>query len=119
MQQMTVSLHDVHFRAHHGVMPQERVVGNEFAVTLSVTYHVGMSVTDDLKDTISYADLYEIVKSEMQIPAKLLEFVAWKIAEKIRKTYPQVIALTVKLTKLSPPIEGMDGSAGVEYAWQC
>ena len=35
------------------------------------------SQTDDVADTVSYADVYEAVKAEMEVPSKLLEPVSY------------------------------------------
>jgi dihydroneopterin aldolase len=115
---MTVALEGVKFFARHGVLPQERVVGNEFEVSLEVVYAAPKVVNDSLDCTISYADLYDIVAARMGQPAQLLERVAWCVAEDVRLRYPQVLSVSVKISKLAPPILGMDGSASVKFDWK-
>ncbi len=112
---MTISLHACRFFAHHGVMPQELRAGNEFEVDLQVTYIPVNPLSDDLAGTISYADLYEIVRIEMQQPRQLLETVAASIAGRIRQLYPMVTSGAVSITKLTPPIRSFTGTATVTY----
>ena len=70
------------FRACIGVSELEREVGNDYVADLRLRYHIGKAMlTDDVNDTISYADVYDTVKEIMQQPAKLLEYVAHRIAE--------------------------------------
>ena len=56
---MTITLDSLRFYAYHGVGAQERVVGNEFEVTVSV--EIPPVYTDDLSATVSYADIAAIV----------------------------------------------------------
>ena len=62
--------------------------------------------TDDLDKTIDYCAIYEICKAEMAIRSKLIEQVGQRIFIHIKKDFPQVVKLQVKLTKLVPPING-------------
>ena len=46
----------IHVYARHGVMPQERTVGNEFVVDLRLEYQAQSAVMDvSLEVTINYA----------------------------------------------------------------
>lgn len=109
-----ISLRDVHIYARHGVFSQEQTVGNEFILNLTVKYRYPLpEVADELSDTISYADLYEIALQEMQKPSKLLEHVAWRIATDIRRRYPFVISSSISIEKTAPPIPGICGSSSV------
>ncbi len=45
---------------------------------------------DDIKNTINYVDLYEIVKQRMSIPTGLLEKVCESIIRRIKHQYPFV-----------------------------
>ena len=50
----------------------------------------------------------------MQQPAKLLEHVAYRIGEALEKTFPQIEAIDLCLTKLNPPMGADCSGAGVE-----
>ncbi|MBQ9667434.1 MAG: dihydroneopterin aldolase [Prevotella sp.] len=101
--------------ARHGVMEQERRVGGEFEVTLSVDYDISRAMeTDDVADTLSYADLCDYVRSEMAVPSNLLEHVAGRIARGILQRWPQVGAVNLSITKLNPPMGADCDGAGVE-----
>ena len=64
------------FYAFHGVMPQERKVGGEFLVSVKVGYPLEQAMrSDDVANTLNYAELYELVKKEMMQPSNLLEHV--------------------------------------------
>ena len=102
------------FYAYHGVGAQETQVGNQFVVNLHLTAPLEQAIlTDDLRYTINYATVFEIVKQEMSIPSKLLEHVAGRIVSKLRTNFPQLTALTLKVEKLNPPFGGDVYSAAV------
>ena len=110
-----ISLDDMRFYAYHGVMEQERRVGSEYSVSLIVEADLTDAArTDDVADTINYAELYELVKREMAMPSKLLEHVAARIGQRAIEAYERITAVTVKVTKLNPPMGGDSKGASVE-----
>lgn len=110
-----IILKELRFHAFHGVMPQERMVGGDFLVTLRVGYPLAVAmVSDNVADTLDYASLYALVEREMREPSKLLERVAGRIAEAITENFPQVTAIDIVLTKLNPPMGADIQGAAVE-----
>ncbi len=114
----TISLLNLRFHARIGVAEQERIIGNEFEVNVKVSYSAAEFIPDELSSTISYADLYEVIKSEMDIERLLLETAATNIAQRISTRWESVNELQVNIIKISPPISGITGSCGVEYFWK-
>lgn len=115
MMKTTVFLDEVRFHAFHGVMPQERAVGADFTVWLTVGYDfVKAAESDDLSDTISYADLYEVVRAEMDKPSQLLEHVALRIVKAVASRWPKVEKIDLRLVKDNPPMGADCKGAGVE-----
>ncbi|MBD5357978.1 MAG: dihydroneopterin aldolase [Bacteroides sp.] len=114
MSEFEIILSDLRFYAFHGVMPQETKVGNEFSVTISlrIPYSSGI-LNDNLNATISYADVYEIVKYEMNTPRKLLETVAAHICKRITDRWSNVKSGNITICKSTPPIEGITGNAKI------
>ena len=112
--QMRIELKGLRFHAFHGVLPQERTVGGDYEVDISVDYADERAVeTDNVEDTLNYAELYDIVKEEMAIPSNLLEHVAGRIVKRIRETFGKVGNVTIAVTKLNPPIGGECKGASV------
>ena len=109
---MKITLHEMRFYAYHGVFPQEQRVGNQFVVELTFWADVAGSVrSDELEETISYADVYEVVKAEMAIPSRLLEHVVGRISERLFVTFPRMQRLVLTLSKCNPPFPGEVQSA--------
>ena len=114
MKHFVIALTDVRIHAFHGVMDQERKVGNEFKVNLRVEIPYSPAIkNDNVDDTVSYADLYNIVREEMAIPRCLLETVADSIAERIAGKWPQIKSGQITICKSTPPILKMTGEAEV------
>ena len=108
-------LNDLRFYAYHGAFPQERRVGGDYSVTLRVETDLSAAIeTDQLDDTLNYAELYEVVKREMLIPSNLLEHVAGRIAKSVIDTFPQVQRVDLTVVKLNPPMGADCQGAGVE-----
>lgn len=102
------------FYSYHGVMEQERKVGNQFVVDLVVTAPLRKaSMSDDLKDTLNYAEIYEIVKEEMSIPSALLEHVCGRVLKALKLKFPTIYAVEIEVAKLNPPFGGDVESASV------
>lgn len=110
-----VTLNNVRFHAFHGVLPQETAVGADFVVNLRLGYDISRAIqTDDVGDTLNYAEVYELVKHQMDVPSKLLEHVAGRIVDAVRKAYPAITSIDLELTKLNPPMGADCRGAGVE-----
>lgn len=109
-----IFINEARFYAFHGVMPQETQVGGEFLVSLRVGYPFQAAMeSDDVADTLNYAELFQLVKQQMDIPSKLLEHVAGRIVETIQSQYPKVTSIDLKITKKNPPMGADCQGAGV------
>lgn len=115
---MKIFLNNIWQHAYHGVMSQERVVGADFLVTVEAETNQTASVeSDQLTDTVNYADMADTIREEMSKPSKLLEHVAGRIGHSLLRKYPTLTQVTVRLTKLTPPIAGLQcEGAGVEIS---
>lgn len=110
----TIHLDNVRFYAYHGVMPQEKTVGNNFSVSIRLEANLQSATETDLLDqTISYADVYQAVATEMAIPSELIEHAAGRIFRSIKSTFPLVTRLEVRLYKYNPPGCGETKRAGI------
>ena len=109
-----IRLNKMKFYAFHGVMEQEQKVGNTYMIDLKLYADLSKaSETDNLDDTINYAEIYNIVKAEMEIPSKLLEHVVGRILRKIKIAFPLIEKVEICLAKERPPMRGEVESAAV------
>src|SRR5512141_2454115 len=96
-----ISLTELTFIGYHGVLPEEKSLGQRFVVDLTMecdTARAGAS--DDLGDTVDYAAVYEAVRAIVTGPPRnLIEAVAEEIAAEVLRDQPQVGAITVRVAK--------------------
>lgn len=110
----TILLPQMHFHARHGVLPQERLVGAQFTVSLEVSTRFDEALQSDrLEGTISYADIHAAVKDEMSTPSALLEHVAGRIAHRLLHDFPTIDSLKLELMKQNPPMGADIPAAGI------
>ena len=112
-----ITINDMRFYAHHGCFEQERTIGTHFRVDLSFTTDTSKAeVSDNIADTVSYLDVYQVVKDEMMKPSNLLEHVARRVGERVLSDFPAVDTVVVKISKLNPPLGGQMDSVSVELS---
>lgn len=109
-------LRRMEFFGYHGVFPEENRLGQKFLVDLELSLDLSRSASsDDVKDTVNYADVYAMVKEIVEgPPVKLIETLAEKIASKVLGTYTIVYEAAVSVTKPHPPLDITFGGVTVE-----
>lgn len=110
-----ILLQNLKFHAFHGVLPQERLTGNDYMVDLSIKYDVSGALTsDDVNDTLNYAEVFQLVAQEMAVPSALLERVAGRIGDRLFRRYPGIEEVELKIVKQNPPMGADCKGAGVD-----
>lgn len=100
-----ITLDSLRFYAYHGADPQEAIVGAWFTVSVTLWTDASAAVkSDDLKGTISYATVADVIKEQMNIRSALLEHVAGRIAQSLLEGFPAIKKVTVSISKLNPPV---------------
>ncbi|MCX6290784.1 MAG: dihydroneopterin aldolase [Bacteroidetes bacterium] len=93
--------------AYHGCNQEEATIGGSYIVDVNIeTDFDEAALTDDLSKTVDYVEVSEIVKQEMAIRSKLIEHAAQRICNHLLKSIQRIQKVEVRLTKLSPPING-------------
>lgn len=110
-----IILENLKIYAYHGVLPEEKIIGTYYILNAEIRADLWKaSETDDLEDTINYAEINEIIHQEMEVASKLLEHVAGRIISKIHNKFPQIDFIKVKITKTNPPMQGEMQGVSVE-----
>lgn len=110
-----ILLENLRIFAHHGVGEQETIVGNEFTIDLRLKVDIRQAMqTDDVLETVSYADVCEVVKAEMAIPSRLLEHAGGRIINRLFHDFPLIEEIELKLMKRNPPMGADIKAAGIE-----
>jgi 7,8-dihydroneopterin aldolase/epimerase/oxygenase len=95
------------FYGYHGVYPEENRLGQKYIVDLDLGLDLSRAAqSDDVADTINYADIHAVVKAIVEgAPVKLIETLTEKIASALFGTYTSIIKATVSVTKPNPPFD--------------
>lgn len=110
-----VQLHNLLFRAFHGIHEEEKILGNEYSVDVILEFHEKAEIIEHINDTIDYSKVYEIIKLRMQAPTPLLETVVMLAGNDIHLGFPDLKSILISIKKLNLPIEGMRGFAEVSW----
>ncbi len=112
-----ISLENMRFRAHHGLYEEERLIGNDFILDVYIDTNIQLATVimehnvEKVTNTVNYELVYEICRIEMGKPQKLLETVVEEIGYRLKRHFPNMLLLQIKLSKLNPPIGGQVQSA--------
>jgi len=110
-----IKIENMEFYSFHGHFKEEQIVGNKFIVDLSIETDMKVpSESDNLKDAVDYQRVYQIIKVEMEKKSHLLEHIAGRIIDAIYSEMKGIQKLTVKVSKMNPPMGGKIGSVSVE-----
>ena len=110
-----VQLHNLLFRAFHGIHEEEKILGNEYSVEATLQFHEKAEIIEHIKDTIDYSKVYDIIKMRMEIPTPLLETVVMHAGNDIHHHFPELKTISISIKKLNLPIESMQGFAEVSW----
>jgi dihydroneopterin aldolase len=113
-QTIRISLNKLLFVGYHGLYPEEKKLGNNYAVEIDIDFTPKQGVIDQLDQTIDYVHVYAIVKKWMEIPTPLLETLVGKIADDILSSQALANKVFVKITKLHLPISSFEGNVSVK-----
>ena len=93
--------------AYHGCLEEEAIIGSEYIVDVGLKADLSSSKeSDDLSETLDYVSVNRVVKKEMAVRSKLIEHVAGRIIKGLKEEFPEMQSAKVKVTKLTPPING-------------
>lgn len=114
-----IILRKARFHAYHGVAEQERIVGNDYEVSIEADSDMTRAMqTDNLEHTVNYADLYQLIAEEMQKPSRLLEHVAGRICQRLFDAFPSIMCINLEIIKRNPPMGADCEGAGVRITME-
>ena len=102
-----IEIEGIKVYAYHGCLAEEGKIGANYIVdvTLEINFTIA-ALNDDLSKTIDYVTVYDIVKAQMAIRSNLIEHVCQRIVTELKKEFPALKKLEVKVSKLNPPMNG-------------
>ena len=105
----SISISGMEFYGRHGVLAEENALGQRFVVDIKLYIDLQKAgKTDDLNDTVNYAQVYDCVKRIVEgEPVKLLESLAARIIQSVLKEFSQIEGVKITLHKPGAPIQGI------------
>lgn len=103
-----IRLNDMVFYGYHGVLAEERALGQRFVVGVEIRTDLrGAGLSDDLSRTVNYAEVYLAVQEIVSgPPCHLIEAVAERIASRLLMDHPLAQSVAVRVRKPDVPIPG-------------
>ena len=110
-----VFLHGLEVYGYHGVSDEEQAVGHRYVADLTLDVNGKADRTDRIADTVSYADLADLVAEQIgKSKCRTVEKLASKVCDAVLKAFPAVQGVNICLAKRLPPLPHVAEVAGVE-----
>lgn len=110
---MRITLSNLEFYGFHGLYDDEKKIGNQFKVDVIIDFTPIVQIVSQLNQTIDYVQVYNCVKSIMEVPTPLLETIVGKIADQVMLDYTIANKVFVQITKQKLPIPYFVGETSV------
>ena len=117
MKNALLTIEGIECWSFHGCLPEETKIGGRYNVDVVLEMDIQQAMkADELRYTADYKLINDLVRTEMAIPAKLIEAVAGRILKKTKDAFPQTFGITVRITKFNPPVNGSINKAIIEVS---
>ena len=94
---------------------KQKIFADEYLIDLKLKVDISKAArTDEVTDTVNYAEVHQVIKNEMAVPSKLLEHVSGRIIQKLFDQFPCIEEIELRLSKRNPPMGADIESAGIE-----
>lgn len=110
-----IGLRGLKFFAYHGVLQEEKVLGQLFIIDVDLFKDLSKpGETDNVEDTINYAEVYDCIKVIVTTERyDLIEMLGERIAQDLLKNF-NCEAIRIVVHKPQAPIPGIFDEAFVE-----
>lgn len=104
------------FHGHHGVLPEETRLGQRFELDLELVVDItAASASDDLSQTVNYADVAALCGRFVQGERyRLLETLARRILTSLLEHFPALTEAGLVLRKPSAPVPAIFDTIALE-----
>lgn len=109
-----IKINNMKFFSYIGVLPEEKILGQNLEIDLIVTTNFSYSGLDELDETLSYVAFYEKISEIIEASrADLIEKLAFDIIQAIKEN-SKVKSVEVHIRKLAVPIAGIFDNVEIE-----
>jgi dihydroneopterin aldolase len=113
-----IRINNMSFHTYNGVFPEEKRLGQRLEIDVELTYPIEQQVkTDNLNETVSYADVYETIESfVLNHNYNLIESLANNLLTTLLANYLSISDIRLKVRKYSVPIAGIFDNIEIEVS---
>jgi len=110
-----IILSDLAFYGYHGVMLEENKLGQRFRIDLKCGIDLSEAgKTDDVNKTVSYADIYYLVKDATEDTRyKLIEALAQHIIDRLFEQFEPIKSIKIRIRKPEAPVKTTNGEFAI------
>ena len=111
-----IILRDLGFYGFHGLFAEEERLGQRFFVDLECGVDLSApGETDAIGHTVSYADIYDVVKATFETKrTKLIEALGQNIVTALFERFGDINWIVMRIRKPEAPIAMVRGEAAIE-----
>lgn len=111
-----IILRDLGFYGYHGLFSEEERLGQRFFVDLECGVDLtAPGETDAIGHTVSYADIYDVVKATFETKrTKLIEALGQNITTALFERFGDINWIIIRIRKPEAPIAMVRGEAAIE-----
>jgi len=111
-----IILRDLGFYGYHGLFAEEEKLGQRFFIDLEFGVDLkAPGETDAIGHTVSYADIYDVVKSTFEGQrTKLIEALGHNIVTALFSRFADINWIIIRIRKPEAPIAMVRGEAAIE-----
>ncbi|KFL31811.1 dienelactone hydrolase [Devosia riboflavina] len=111
-----IILRDLGFYGYHGLFSEEERLGQRFFVDLECGVDLtAPGKTDAIGHTVSYADIYDVVKATFETKrTKLIEALGQNIVTALFERFGDINWIIIRIRKPEAPIAMVRGEAAIE-----
>lgn len=111
-----IILRDLGFYGYHGLFSEEERLGQRFFVDLECGVDLtAPGETDAIGHTVSYADIYDVVKATFEgRRTKLIEALGQNIVTALFERFEDINWIVIRIRKPEAPIAMVRGEAAIE-----
>ncbi len=111
-----IIIKELRLYAYHGVNPEEKIEGQNFVLDIECKADLSLPcVTDNVDDTVSYAQIIKLVRKVFTAEKyDLIEKAAQVVADAILENFEPLKAVKITLKKPEAPMKADFGYVAVE-----
>lgn len=115
-----ILLDGIRLYGHHGVSFQEHTIGSWYNISLDLNVDISTHalIDNNLHSTVDYGTVVNTVRNEFSHSSLLLENVAYRICKAVFRCSPRIDGITIRVSKINPPVSAPTQSASVELSFR-